>query len=108
MDFNAYQNFASITRIYPENMKIVYPCLGLSGEVGEVCEKVKKIYRDKKGNFSEHDKEQIVREMGDVLWYLAALASDLGYNLNDIAFNNTQKILERKDNGKLHGNGDYR
>ena len=71
-------------------------------------EKVKKNYRDKKGNFSEHDKEQIVREMGDVLWYLAALASDLGYNLNDIAFKNTQKILERKDNGKLHGNGDYR
>lgn len=108
MEFNAYQNFASMTRIYPENMKIIYPCLGLSGEVGEVCEKVKKIYRDKKGNFSENDKEQIVREMGDVLWYLAALASDLGYNLNDIAFKNTQKILERKDNGKLHGNGDYR
>lgn len=108
MDFNAYQNFASITRIYPENMKIVYPCLGLSGEVGEVCEKVKKIYRDNNGIFSEQDKEQILREMGDVLWYLSALASDLGYNLNDIAFNNTQKILERKNTGKLSGNGDYR
>lgn len=108
MEFDAYQNFASLTRVYPEDMKIVYPCLGLSGEVGEVCEKVKKIYRDKGGTFSETDKEQIAREMGDVLWYLSALASDLGKNLNDIAFKNTQKILERKDHGKINGNGDYR
>ena len=104
MDFNAYQNFASTTRIYPENMKIVYPCLGLSGEVGEVCEKVKKIYRDKKGNFSEHDKEQIVREMGDVLWYLGALASDLGYNLNDIALSRSAENFKKRLQS-IHGFG---
>lgn len=108
MDFAAYQNFANTTRIYPEDMQIVYPCLGLSGEVGEVCEKIKKIYRDKEGYFSEYDKDDIAREIGDVLWYLSALATDLGRDLNEIAFKNTQKIYERKGHDKLHGNGDYR
>lgn len=108
MDFKAYQNFADTTRIYPEDMKIIYPCLGISGEVGEVCEKIKKIYRDKNGQFSEHDKDEICREIGDVLWYLSALCTDLNRDFNDIAFKNTQKIYERKNQNKLNGNGDYR
>ena len=99
MEFNAYQNFASTTRIYPENMKIIYPCLGLSGEVGEVCEKVKKIYRDKKGNFSEHDKEQIVREMGkygmwvNMAWYLHEKELGLNNKEQDIFMDKKIKAL---------------
>lgn len=108
MELNKYQQLVETTRIYPEDMKIVYPCLGLSGEVGEVCDRIKKIYRDKEGVFSYYDKQEIAKEMGDVLWYLASLATDLDLNMNDIAFTNTQKILNRKQNGKISGNGDNR
>ena len=108
MEFDKYQQLIETTRIYPEDMKIVYPCLGLSGEVGEVCDKIKKIYRDKEGVVSFNDKQEIAKEMGDVLWYLASLTTDLDLNMNDIALTNIQKILNRKQNGKIVGNGDNR
>ena len=108
MKLSEYQEKTRSTRIYPEDMKIVYPCLGLSGEVGEVCDKIKKIYRDKNGCFSENDIYEIAKEMGDILWYLSALADDLNIDLNDVAKINIEKTTNRKEHGKISGNGDNR
>ena len=76
-DFNSYQRSASSTAIYPDKYKILYPALGLAGEAGEVANKVKKIIRDGPENMPDDWREQLASEIGDVLWYCAALASDL-------------------------------
>lgn len=80
MDFNHYQAAAKTTAIYPESAKLSYPLLGLSGEFGEICEKVKKHIRDGR----ELDKEDLTKELGDVLWYLSAVSSDFDIKLNDV------------------------
>lgn len=90
------------------NRKEVYLPLGLCGEAGEVSDKIKKVYRDKDGDFSEKDKEEIVKELGDVLWYVAALSDLFGYTLNDVARKNIEKIEKRKKNGTMSGSGDNR
>lgn len=109
MEFSEYQKKAYTTAIYPKKMKVVYPALGLSGEVGEVCEKIKKVFRDKNGVFAtDVDIVEIKKEIGDVLWYISALASDLGINLEDIAQENLNKLADRKNRGKLSGSGDNR
>ncbi len=108
MTFNTYQREAKKTAIYPENMQIIYPTIGLSGEVGEVSEKVKKVIRDHGGFFSPRYNEEIALEIGDVLWYLSALATDLGYSLDDIAKMNIEKLKSRKERNKIKGNGDNR
>lgn len=103
MRFYEYQEEASKTAIYPEQYKIVYPALGLAGEAGEVAEKVKKHIRDGVLNV-----EDLKKELGDVLWYLAAIASDLGLNLDDVADANLQKLRSRQARGVIGGNGDNR
>jgi len=103
MRFNEYQEEASKTAIYPEQYKIVYPALGLAGEAGEVAEKVKKHIRDGVLNVDD-----LKKELGDVLWYLAAIASDLGLNLDEIAEANLQKLRSRQARGVISGNGDNR
>ena len=103
MRFYEYQEEASKTAIYPEQYKIVYPALGLAGEAGEVAEKVKKHIRDGVLNV-----EDLKKELGDVLWYLAAIASDLGLNLDDVAESNLQKLRSRQARGVIGGNGDNR
>lgn len=108
MKLNEYQEQASASAIYPRNMKAVYPALGLAGETGEVAEKVKKVIRDHGGNFREEAKTEIAKELGDVLWYLAAMAGDLGFTLEQIAEMNLQKLASRKSRGQLHGSGDNR
>lgn len=108
MDFQAYQYKARETAVYPREYKLVYPALGLAGEAGEVCEKVKKIIRDKDGVLSEDDRIEIRKELGDVLWYLAQLASDLEFNLSSVAMVNIEKLRVRKENGTLRGSGDNR
>jgi NTP pyrophosphatase (non-canonical NTP hydrolase) len=108
MTFNDYQKKASSTVIYPEKLKIVYPLIGMTGETGEVAEKIKKVLRDNKGEFSDEKKAEIALEVGDVLWYLSSLASDLGYTLDEIAEMNINKILSRKERNVIHGNGDNR
>lgn len=108
MTLNEYQLQASSTAIYPSSMLIVYPTLGLCGETGEVADKIKKVYRDKGGDFSKEDTEEIVKELGDVLWYIANLSQDLGVSLEEIAKKNIKKILNRKNTGTLHGSGDNR
>lgn len=104
LTFNDYQVFAKATAVYPSKHVIVYPTLGLAGEAGEVAEKIKKWLRGDK----ELDREGLLKELGDVLWYLAALAGDLGYSLEDVASANTRKLLDRQDRGVLKGDGDNR
>jgi NTP pyrophosphatase (non-canonical NTP hydrolase) len=82
--------------------------LGVAGEAGEVCEKVKKVLRDKNGAFDNEAIEAIMLELGDLLWYVAALASELGSNLEMVAVLNLLKLEDRKERGKLHGSGDSR
>lgn len=106
MDFTEYQERANATAIYAETYKIMYPTLGLAGEAGEVADKVKKIIRD--GLSLVDEKEGIAKELGDVLWYIAAVARDIGYSLDDIAKMNIDKLEGRKERGVLQGNGDNR
>jgi NTP pyrophosphatase (non-canonical NTP hydrolase) len=111
MTFDEYQEFAKTTAIYPDNAKVVYPTLGLSGEAGEVAEKVKKnIRKSKFGSFEFYGNEldDIAKELGDVLWYVSALASDIGYSLEDIAQMNVEKLKSRQERNKIEGEGDNR
>ncbi len=105
-NLNGYQMKARKYAIYPERMKITYPALGLAGEAGEVADKVKKIYRD--GRDDARFKSDIAREIGDVLWYCAALADDLGYSLQQIAEMNIYKLQRRMNKGTIVGDGDDR
>ena len=107
-DFNSYQRTAIKTAIYPAEHKILYPALGLAGEAGEVANKVKKVMRDGVENQADDWKEQIASEIGDVLWYCAALATDLNMQLGMIAALNEKKLRDRFDRGKLNGSGDNR
>ena len=104
INFRDYQELAETTAMYPENAKITYPLLGLNGEVGEVCEKVKKHIRDGR----ELDKEDLTKELGDVLWYLAITARDLGIDLQEVAEVNIAKLKSRQERGVLGGSGDNR
>ena len=108
MDFNSYQRVAVTTAIYPAQHKILYPALGLAGEAGEVANKVKKIIRDGTDTMPDDWKEQIGSEIGDVLWYCAALANDLGISLGRIAAQNEIKLAKRKREGMISGSGDSR
>jgi len=108
MDFHHYQMLSRKTAVYPKEEKIIYPTLGLAGEAGEVCEKVKKVLRDEGRRFSNRKTQEIEKELGDVLWYIANLASDLGIPLERVAQQNLDKLFSRKDRGKLHGSGDNR
>lgn len=110
MKLNDYQKKAHKTAIYPPlgGQGWVYPALGLSGEAGEIANKLKKIIRDKKGVLSDKDKQAIKSELGDVLWYVAELARQLGLNLDEVAEDNITKLSNRKKQDKLTGSGDNR
>ena len=108
MDINAYQAAAKETAIYQKDTGILYTTLGLNGEAGEVADKVKKIIRDHGGEMDDAARESIMMELGDVLWYIANLATELGYSLRDIAGTNIQKLQDRQQRNKLHGSGDSR
>jgi NTP pyrophosphatase (non-canonical NTP hydrolase) len=109
MTLNDYQCKALETAVYPVNSKVIYPSLGLTGEAGEVADKVKKVIRDKGGDFLPFEvRLEIAKELGDVLWYCATLANDLGFTMEDIAQINVDKLQSRKQRGVLSGNGDNR
>lgn len=108
MTLNEYQEKALSTAIYSDNYKIIYPTLGLTGEAGEVSDKVKKVLRDKDSDFDKETNKQIALELGDVMWYCATLANDLGYTLDDICQMNYDKLQSRKNRDAIHGNGDNR
>ena len=101
LTFNVYQKAARRTAIYTD--KVIYPALGLCGEAGEVAEKIKKFLRDGVMN----DKE-VALELSDVLWYIANLAEDLGYDLAEIADMNLEKLADRANRNVIKGNGDNR
>lgn len=104
--FSAYQKEAMKTRIYPADDNLVYSALGLAGEAGELANKVKKIVR---GDTNRADLIAGIKgEMGDVLWYLAALAEDIGVDLADVAQENIEKIKSRQERGVTRGDGDNR
>ena len=108
-DFNIYQTKSHITAVYPNvGNNIEYVTLGLCNEAGEVAGKVKKLLRDDNSILTEERKKDIAKELGDVLWYAAELATTLGIDLHDIAFANIDKLQERKSKGTLKGDGDNR
>lgn len=88
--------------------KLMAQILGLVGESGEVAEKFKKILRDKQGQLSDESKTELLKELGDVLWYVNAIAYLLDGSLEDVAKNNIDKLSSRKARGKLAGSGDNR
>ena len=109
MEFDSYQIKARKTAMYPDlGSNNIYPTLGLVGEAGEVAEKVKKVLRDKNGNFDIESKEAIKKELGDVLWYLSNLCSEFNFSLNDVAMLNLEKLELRASSGKISGSGDDR
>jgi len=109
MNFDDYQQEARKTAVYPDvGSNFWYPALGLAGESGEVAERVKKLYRDYNGKVDSAFYIQLRKELGDVLWYVANLASEAGMSLGNIADNNLLKLRDRKNRGVLHGDGGER
>lgn len=108
MELSEYQRLSRRTAEYPREAWLAYPALGLSGEAGEVAEHAKKAIRDDGGDVSEARRAAMAKELGDVLWYVAQLASELGLDLDEIARANLDKLLSRQQRGVLSGDGDDR
>ena len=109
MTFKDYQDKAVETAIYGVGNTIIYPALGLANEAGEVLGKIKKVLRDKNGDFDNVDtKIAIADEIGDVLWYIAALSRDIDIPLETIAQRNIEKLLDRRARNVIQGSGDNR
>jgi NTP pyrophosphatase (non-canonical NTP hydrolase) len=106
-----FQKQASVTAVYQETLKdylgrLSYCVHGLTGEAGEIANKMKKVYR---GDIPDHEFRRLaIDEMGDVLWYIAMLAMELGVTLDDVARQNLQKLSDRKARGVIKGSGDHR
>lgn len=110
LTFSDYQSRANTTARYPgqgEFMGLTYAVLGLNGEAGECAERVKKTWRDD-GELTERNRELLVKEIGDTLWYTAALATELGVDLGDVAQANIVKCTDREARGVIGGEGDER
>ena len=109
MDFQLYQERCRATARYPDaGANPIYPTLGLCGEAGEVADKVKKVLRDRQGNFSPEVIADLQLELGDVLWYVAQLATELGLELEQIAQTNIDKLASRAARNVIGGSGDRR
>ncbi len=108
MDLADYQRLSRSTAEYPREAWLAYPALGLAGEAGEVAEHAKKAIRDDGGEVSDERRAAMAAELGDVLWYVAQLASELGLDLDAVAQANLDKLLSRQRRGVLSGSGDDR
>jgi NTP pyrophosphatase (non-canonical NTP hydrolase) len=109
MDFATYQRRSRETARYPDTgANPIYPTLGLCGESGEVADKVKKVLRDQAGDFDADALEGLRLELGDVLWYVAQLASELNLSLDEIAEANLAKLASRVARDVIAGSGDCR
>lgn len=115
MTLNEYQKKALVTELMSRPSVVnandpafIAKILGLVGEAGEVAEKIKKIVRDKEGKISSDDKQEIKKELGDVLWYVAVMADYLDVELEDVAMTNVDKLMSRKQRGVSRGSGDNR
>ena len=107
--FNRYQSESRKTwNLIHTDHPIVYPTLGLVNEAGELAGKVKKIFRDKNGHISDTDREALKFELGDVLWYMAQIATELDLTLEEIAEANLEKLFSRLERGTIQGEGDNR
>ena len=108
MEFSEYQHFSRRTASYPRGAWLTYPALGLAGEAGEVAEHAKKAIRDDGGTVGDERRAAMAKELGDVLWYVAQIASELGLDLEDVARANLEKLSSRQRRGVLSGSGDER
>ncbi len=109
MKFKEYEDAAQMTASYPTiGEGFVYPTLGLVGEAGEVAEKVKKLFRNDGGVLTDVHREEIKKELGDVLWYMSALSHELGFTLDDVAEANIEKLRSRAERGVIKSSGDNR
>lgn len=108
MTFDEYQAAALRTADLTRKNELFHLVLGLSGEAGEISEKFKKLVRDHDTDESKIDREDIRKELGDVLWYVAVLSKYLDINLEDVASMNVQKLADRQKRGRLSGSGDNR
>ena len=112
--FEAYQRESATTAVYPgagdqgSVEGLSYTTLGLAGEAGEIANKVKKILRDSGGEITVDHRLDLAGELGDVLWYMAAMARQLGVSLADVAMSNRNKLADRQRRGTLQGSGDKR
>ena len=108
MELSEYQRLSRSTAQYPRKEALTYPALGLAGEAGEFADHAKKVIRDDGGEVTAERREAMAKELGDVLWYVAQLASELGLDLDEIAQGNLDKLLSRQRRGVLSGSGDDR
>lgn len=113
MNFNDYQKKAIRTDVYGGSGDVmstafINKVLGLVGESGEVAEKVKKLQRNEDGMLTRDDKRELIKELGDVLWYLSAIAHYLGEPLDELAQKNIAKLYDRKARGVIKSSGDNR
>jgi NTP pyrophosphatase (non-canonical NTP hydrolase) len=109
MDFSEYQTRSRRTALYPPiGHGVIYPTLGLTNEAGEVAGKIKKIFRDKAGRIGPEERAALQGELGDVLWYLAQVCTELDLSLDEVAAGNIQKLESRLERGRIGGDGDNR
>jgi NTP pyrophosphatase (non-canonical NTP hydrolase) len=108
MELSDYQRQSRRTAEYPREAWLAYPALGLAGEAGEVAEHAKKAIRDDGGTVGEQRRAAMSKELGDVLWYVAQLATELDLDLDQIATQNLEKLFSRQARGVLSGDGDDR
>jgi NTP pyrophosphatase (non-canonical NTP hydrolase) len=109
MNFTDYQAQSRRTAKYPSiGHPVVYPTLGLTNEAGEVAGKIKKIFRDKSGVITAADRDALKGELGDVLWYLAQVCTELEISLDEVAEHNLEKLFSRLERGRIGGEGDNR
>ena len=116
ISFDEYQQKSSETAVYPTTFEdvphefagILYCAMGLAGEAGEFLDKVKKIFRNNNGQISDSQREELIKELSDTMWYQAQLAKNLGITLGEVAEINLKKLADRKNRGVLKGAGDNR
>jgi NTP pyrophosphatase (non-canonical NTP hydrolase) len=109
MELSDFQTRSRATAVYPQaGANLLYPTLGLCGEAGEVAEKVKKMVRDDAGVLTDERRAALAAELGDVLWYVAQVATEAGLELDAIAAANLEKLASRAQRGTLSGSGDRR
>ena len=108
-DFETYQRESRKTwGVIPMDHPIVYPTLGLVNEAGEVAGKIKKIFRDRAGVIGDEDRQALKYELGDVLWYLTQICTELNLTLEEVAAANLEKLFSRLERGQIRGEGDHR
>lgn len=110
MTLEEYQKATNETTVYPKenNLGIIYTTLGLASEAGEVAGKYKKVIRDMNGAITEEVRKEMGKEVGDVLWYVSQVCTELELSLEEVAAANLEKLQSRKERGRLAGNGDDR